>query len=154
MPSVHAVALALHLLAAVFWVGGMAVMHFVVRPAAAATLEPPARLAFMHSALARLLAAVAVAVVVLLASGAGMIGTGGGLAAQPWPVHAMLALGLVMAVLFVVIVRGPQRRLGAAVGRHEWTEAATALTAIRRLVAVNLALGVLVVVLASGARAA
>ncbi len=38
------VLLFLHLASAVFWVGGMAVMHFAVRPAAVSTLEPPKRL--------------------------------------------------------------------------------------------------------------
>ncbi len=35
--------LAVHLLAAAFWVGGMAVMHFAVRPAAAGCRSWPRR---------------------------------------------------------------------------------------------------------------
>ncbi len=44
MSFMSAVLLFLHLASAAFWVGGMAVMHFAVRPAAVAVLEPPLRL--------------------------------------------------------------------------------------------------------------
>jgi uncharacterized membrane protein len=62
-----------HLLAASFWVGGMAIMHSAVRPAAVATLEPPKRLGFMAGALSRFFVGVSVSIVVLLASGLWMV---------------------------------------------------------------------------------
>ena len=65
----NATLLCLHLLAATLWIGGMAVMHFAVRPAAVQTLEPPLRLPFMAAALGRFFAAVSIAIVVLLGSG-------------------------------------------------------------------------------------
>ena len=68
-----AVLLLLHLLAAAWWVAGMAVMHLAVRPAAVATLPPPLRLPFMTAALGRFFAGVSLAVVLLLASGFAMI---------------------------------------------------------------------------------
>ena len=39
-----ALALALHVIAAVIWVGGMLFAHMMLRPVAAAQLEPPQRL--------------------------------------------------------------------------------------------------------------
>ena len=38
------VSIALHLVAAVIWVGGMFFAYMALRPAAATVLEPPARL--------------------------------------------------------------------------------------------------------------
>ncbi|EFK95682.1 membrane protein [sediment metagenome] len=48
---VYALLKALHVLAVVLWVGGMAFAHFFLRPALA-TLEPPHRLRLMHVVLA------------------------------------------------------------------------------------------------------
>ena len=65
---VYALLKALHVLAVVLWVGGMAFAHFFLRPALA-TLEPPQRLRLMHAVLGRFFAAVLWAVGLLLASG-------------------------------------------------------------------------------------
>ena len=134
----------LHLLAAVFWVGGMALMHFAVRPAAVATLEPPMRLPLLAATLSRFFVGVSVAIVVLLASGLLMVWMSGGFARVHWSVHAMLAVGLVMMALFLHIRFAPYPRLQRAVAAREWPVAAAGLNVIRKLVAVNLALGVLV----------
>jgi uncharacterized membrane protein len=64
--------LAIHLLAAVFWVGGMAFAYWVLRPAAGA-LEPPARLPLWRRVFASFLPWVAVSIVALLASGFAMV---------------------------------------------------------------------------------
>ena len=76
----YAVLLCLHLIAAAFWVGGMAALHFAVRPAAIDRLEPPQRLAFFDAALGRFFAGVTAAIVVILVSGPAMIVLAGGLA--------------------------------------------------------------------------
>ncbi|OUM02158.1 CopD family protein [Variovorax sp. JS1663] len=144
----HALLLLLHLLAAAFWVGGMAVMHFAVRPSAVAVLEPPLRLPLMAQALSRFLAGVAVAIAVLLASGFGMVWLAGGFARVHWSVHAMLGIGLLMMGLYLHIRFAPYPRLVRAVAAREWPVAAAQLNTIRRLVEVNLALGVGVFALA------
>jgi uncharacterized membrane protein len=136
--------LLLHLLAAAFWVGGMATLHFAVRPAAAATLEPPLRLPLMAAVLARLFAGVATAIGVLLASGLSMVWLAGGLAQMPWTVHAMLVIGLLMMASFLHIRFAPYPRLRRAVAAREWPVAAAQLNLIRRLVSMNLVLGVAV----------
>ena len=148
----YALALGLHVLAATLWVGGMAVMHFAVRPAAVQWLEPPQRLPFMAAVLSRFLAAVAAAIAVLLLSGASMVMLAGGLSKLHWHVHAMLAIGLVMTALFLHLRFAPYPRLDRAVAAGEWAVAASNLNAIRRLVGVNLALGVLVIAIATVGR--
>jgi len=148
MPFLPAALLFLHLLAAAFWVGGMAAMHFSVRPAAVATLEPPLRLAFMASALSRFFVGVAIAIGTSLASGLLLVWTMGGFAHVHWNVHAMFGVGLVMMALFGHVRFAPYPRLLRAVAAREWPVAAANLNTIRKLVVVNLALGVLVFVLA------
>lgn len=145
--------LAVHLLAAAFWVGGMAAIHFAVRPAAAAALEPAQRLPFMAAALARFLAGVAWAIVLLFGSGLALIVLGGGFAAMRASVHLMFGVGLLMIAIFGWIRLRPFVQLQRSLGARDGPRAATALNAIRRLVATNLVLGTAVFVIAVGGRA-
>lgn len=148
----QAILLLLHVLAAAFWVGGMAVMHFAVRPSAVAVLDPPLRLPLMAQALSRFFVGVSVAIVVLLASGLGMVWLAGGFARVHWSVHAMLGIGLLMMALFLHIRFAPYPRMLRAVAAREWPVAAAQLNMIRRLVEVNLTLGVVVFALAIAGR--
>ena len=153
MTLAYAVLLCLHVMAAAFWVGGMAALHFAVRPAAVERLEPPQRLAFFDAALARFFAGVTAAIVVILVSGPTMIVLAGGLARMHLGVPWMLLIGLVMMVLFGYLRWRPFPRLRRAVAAHEWPAAATQLATIRRLVEINLLLGALVFVVAIVGRA-
>lgn len=143
----------LHLIAVTFWVGGMAVMHVAVRPAAVATLEPPQRLPFMAAALSRFFVGVSIAVATVLLSGLGLVMAAGGFAGVHWSVHGMFAVGLAMMALFLHIRFAPYARLRRAVAAREWPVAAAQLGSIRTLVAINLALGVVVFALAIVGRA-
>lgn len=153
MPTLTALLLFLHLIAAAWWVGGMAVMHFAVRPSAVATLDPPLRLPFMAATLSRFFVGVSTAIGVLLASGLLMVWFAGGFAHVHWSVHAMLAIGLVMMALFLHLRFAPYPRLLRAVAAREWPVAAANLNVIRKLVAVNLVLGLIVFALAVLGRA-
>lgn len=153
MHFLPALLLFLHLLAAAFWVGGMAVMHFAVRPSAVATLEPPLRLPFMAATLARFFVGVSSAIGVLLASGLLLVWQAGGFARVHWSVHAMFAVGLAMMALFLHLRFAPFPRLVRAVAAREWPVAAANLNLIRKLVGVNLMLGVAVFALAVVGRA-
>jgi uncharacterized membrane protein len=149
----HATLLFLHLAAAILWVGGMAFAHFCLRPAAVEVLQPPQRLPLMAKALGRFFPLVAAAVVVILVTGfALLLGSGEGLKGAPPGWHLMLSLGLVMSALFVMIYV----RLNPALQRHvaaqEWPQAGAVLDRIRKLVTVNLALGVATVAAAASAR--
>lgn len=153
MPLLPATLLLFHLLAAAFWVGGMATMHFAVRPAAVAHLEPPLRLPFMAAALSRFFVGVSTAIGVLLATGLLLVWSSGGFARVHWSVHAMFTLGLVMMALFLHLRFAPYPRLVRAVAAREWPVAAANLNTIRQLVVTNLALGVGVFALAVVGRA-
>jgi uncharacterized membrane protein len=140
-------------IAAAFWVGGMAALHFAVRPAAVDRLEPPQRLAFFDAALVRFFAGVTAAIVVILVSGPAMIVLAGGLARMHLGVPWMLLIGLVMMALFGYVRWRPFPRLRRAVAAGEWPAAAAQLATIRRLVEINLLLGALVFVVAIVGRA-
>ena len=149
----YAALLCLHLLAATVWVGGMAVMHFAVRPAAVQLLDPPLRLPFMAAALGRFFAWVSGAVLALLGSGLAMIALAGGFAVAHWSVHAMFGIGLVMMAVYGHIRFAAYPRLQRAAAARDWPAAAAQLNAIRQRVALNLGLGAAVFVLAVLGRA-
>jgi len=144
--------LAIHLLAAVFWVGGMAFAYWVLRPAAGA-LEPPVRLPLWRRVLARFLPWVGVSVVALLATGFAMIVLMfGGFADAPLYVNIMMATGILMTLIYLHLFFAPWRRFQGALDRQELPEAAQRLNQIRLIVAINLALGVLTLVVGGTGR--
>jgi uncharacterized membrane protein len=146
-------ALSLHLLFAVIWVGGMFFAYVFLRPAAAALLDAGTRSALWAEVLAKFFIAVLTAIPVLLASGLYMIfGVMGGMESVGLHVHIMLGAGILMMLLALHVYFAPLRRLRAAVIAGQTEAAVKAVGQIRKLVAVNLALGLLVVLVASGGR--
>ncbi|MBL8342733.1 MAG: CopD family protein [Rubrivivax sp.] len=145
----------LHLLAVVLWVGGMVFVLLFLRPALD-QLAPPERLKLMREVLRRFFTAVAVALVVLVGSGLWMVGRtaralAGSGAAFTWPPDwvAMTVLGIGMALIFVFIRTVPYRRFVQALAGADLPAAAAALGVIRRWVAVNAVLGVVVIAVAA-----
>jgi uncharacterized membrane protein len=139
---------AVHVLAVVLWVGGMAFAHFFLRPSLA-TLPPPQRLTLMRDVLRRFFSAVLVASGLVLASGLWMFGRAakqivqaGGSFAPPLDWAVMTVVGVVMMAIFAVIRFAFHPKLVQAVDGADWPAAAAALGRIRGWVAVNLALGV------------
>lgn len=145
--------LLLHVLGVVVWVGGMFLMHVAVRPAAVELLAPPQRLALIASVLRRFFFWVAIAVVVVLLSGIGMILESGGFRNAHLSVHVMFAIGLAMTAIFLHIRLAPFRRMQSAVASSEWPVAARHLEQVRLLVTTNLALGTLTIAVATIGRA-
>ena len=141
MLRLYTVLLLVHLLSATFWVGGMAVMHAVVRPTAVALLTPPARLPFLAAALGRFFLLAGIAIVLVLVSGLAMVEIAGGFAVVPRAVHTMFALGIVMAALYGHVRFALYPRLRRAVAVQDWAGAGTHLAQVRTLVATNLLLG-------------
>jgi len=134
--------LALHLIGVVAWVGGMAFALLVLRPSLA-VLEPPQRLALHREVFRRFFRMIWHVMPLVLLSGYAMLfGYLGGFAHAAWPVHVMHLLGLVMAVVFLAIYFGPWRAMRQA-------PSAEAVGRIRRLVMVNLLLGVLTLIIAA-----
>ncbi|MDL5034839.1 CopD family protein [Comamonas resistens] len=142
----------LHLLAVMVWVGGMFFAHFFLRPAVQG-LQPPERVKLMHSVLQRFFAVVMVLVVVILASGVGMIGSihamagaAGGKFNMPATWIVMSILGLVMMAVFGHIRFALFKRLDRAVEAKDWPAGGKALERIRKWVALNLALGLVIII--------
>ena len=147
-----ALAIVLHLLSAVIWVGGMFFAYIVLRPAMG-TLEPPQRLGLWAGVFKRFFPWVWAAILVLLVSGYWMLfGYFGGFAGSGLHIHIMHALGLLMMLLFMHLFFAPYRRLRKAVAAADWPVAGQQIGQIRRIVGINLVLGLLVVFIASGGR--
>jgi len=138
------VAIALHLIAAIIWVGGMFFAHMVLRPSAVAHLEPPQRLPLWVGCFERFFVWVWAAVIILPLTGYGLIFTWfGGMGHVGTYIHVMAGLGLVMIALFVYLFFVPYPRLRRAVAAGEWPEGAAHLASIRRIVTTNLILGLI-----------
>ena len=147
-----AVGIALHTLAAVIWVGGMFFAYLVLRPSAGA-LEPAIRLPLWQRVFSRFFPWVWLSIAVLLASGFSMIFMGlGGFGAAGTYVHAMTALGIVMMAIYAHLYFAPWKRFRRAVAAGDWPGAAKELEQIRRIVAVNLTLGLLTVMIGASER--
>ena len=140
------IALPLHALAAVIWVGGMFFAYVALRPAAGAVLDGPARLRLFAAAFARFFVWVWISVAVLLATGYWMTSLLGGMAGVGMHIHVMHGVGLLMMAAFTHIYFAPFRRLKAAVAAEDWESGARNLNSIRMIVGANLVLGLVVVV--------
>jgi uncharacterized membrane protein len=132
---------ALHVLCAIIWVGGMFFAYVVLRPSLG-VLEPPQRLALHGQIFRRFFLVIWHVMPLIVLSGFIMIfAVFGGMAAVGWNVHVMMLLGLVMAAVFLWIFFGPYRTFRSAPGPAP-------LDTIRKLIAVNLVLGLLTSVIA------
>ena len=147
----YAILKTLHLLAIIVWIGGMVFAHFFLRPAVGA-LEPAVRVRLMHAVLGRFFGAVLVAIAVSLATGLWMIGRvakqvvqAGGQFNMPLEWTIMATLGIVMMLTFGHIRFVLYKRLSRAALALDWPAGAAAMWQIRSWVLVNLALGVLIV---------
>ena len=148
-----AIALAVHLLLALLWVGGMFFAYQVLRPVAASGLEPPQRLPLWRGVFSRFFPWVWVAVVGLPVTGYGLVfGFYGGLANAGWHVHLMQATGWVMIALFLHLYFSPWRAMRAALDAGDLPKAGAALNRIRQIVGVNLLLGLITAAVAAGGR--
>jgi len=132
------VALFLHLLSDVIWIGGMFLAYVAVRPAVVEVLEPPQRLRLWTGIFRRFFPWVWAAVVLILGSGFVMIDQ---MAAMPAYVIVMTVIGIVMSIIFLHIYFAPFGRLKRAVAAEDWKAGGGALNQIRLLVGINLALG-------------
>lgn len=145
------IAIPLHVLAVVIWVGGMFFAHMALRPVATAQLQPTARLPLMQGVLSKFFPWVWVCVLSILLSGFWMIfsvyGGFGGLALH---VHIMTGLGLVMMLVFAYIYFVPYRRLVKQVRIEDWPSAGASLAQVRQLIGLNLLLGLATVLISTG----
>jgi uncharacterized membrane protein len=118
-----------------------------LRPALG-TLEPPQRLRLMRVTFQKFFPCVWLAILLLLASGYWMLLTiFGGFTGAGLYVHLMQMIGWMMIALFVWLFHGPWLTFKRAVDAEDWPSAGAALNRIRQIIAVNLPLGLLVVVI-------
>ncbi|WP_122490978.1 CopD family protein [Pseudomonas viridiflava] len=140
----------LHLLAALVWVGGMFFAWMVLRPAIIAALEGPSRLKVWVQVFPRFFVWVWAAVIVLPITGIGMIQPNfTSFETAPRYVQIMMGLYVVMVALFLRIHSLQLPELQRAVEAEQWSEGVAALGRIRRLVGINLIIGLAVVVIAA-----
>jgi uncharacterized membrane protein len=142
--TVYAVLKALHLLSAVLWVGGMFFAYVVLRPSLAA-IEAPQRMLLHTQVFRRFFLVVWHVMPLIIITGFAMLGFIGGIANAPWQIHTMLGLGLLMAAVFLAIFFGPYRQFRRTIDRNRM---ASSLDNVRKLIGVNLILGLLTVIVA------
>lgn len=137
-----------HLVAAIFWMGGMAFMLLALRPVAVKLLEPPERLILMGAVWKRFFIVVMVSIVTLFASGTNLYtttfraikaATGQGSVPLGW--NVMLVLGLLMMVIFGHIYFAGYARFKRAIAAQDWPLAAKAAAQIHTLMVTNFVLG-------------
>ena len=140
-----ALAITLHVLAAVIWVGGMFFGFLAVRPALS-DLDTKHRSRIWVGIFRRFFPWVWGCIVVLLVSGIYMaFDSFDGLAHAPIFVNIMMGLGIVMMLIFGHLFFGPYRRLKQAVATGDEAMATRSMAMIRVIMGVNLLLGILVV---------
>jgi uncharacterized membrane protein len=147
-----AIAVALHIFGAVVWVGGMFAIYVCLRPALI-TIEPAPRLRLVRATLGNFFRWVWIALLLLVVTGYGMVFVAfGGFASLPLHVDLMQAIGWIMIALFLWLFYGPWLAFKRAVDSENWPIAAASLDRIRRIISINLPLGLVVVVIGASGR--
>jgi uncharacterized membrane protein len=135
---------ALHLLCAVLWVGGLFFAYVVLRPSMAA-IEAPQRMLLHTRVFKKFFLVIWHAMPLILITGFAMLGLHYDMTTAPWQIHAMLGLGVLMAAIFLAIYFGPYRQFRRTTDRNRMT---SRLDSIRKLIGVNLVLGLITVIVA------
>ncbi len=143
------IAIAVHVLAIIIWVGGMFFAHQVLRPAAAYSLDPPTRLRLWVANFKRFFPWVWLSIASVLASGFWMFFQ---FPTKPLYMHIMMGLGILMMLLFLHVYFAPYNRLKKQVKSESWEEAGKTLAQIRTLVGINLTLGLITTVIATAGK--
>lgn len=138
----------LHILSALIWVGGMFFAYVILRPSIGQLLKLPERMRLWDRVFDRFFKWVWLAVFLLLSTGFYMIYLYGGMAAMPFHIHLMMLSGIVMMVVFVYLFFGCYAYFNQLVEEKEWHQAEEKLAIMRKLIALNLAIGLLTVAVA------
>jgi len=140
-----ALAITLHVLAAIIWVGGMFFGFLAVRPALA-EMDTKHRARIWVGIFRRFFPWVWGSIVVLLVSGIYMaFDSFDSLAHAPIFVNVMMGLGILMMLIFGHLFFAPYKRLKQAVATGDDAMAVKSMAMIRVIMGVNLALGIIVV---------
>ncbi|MFO8024365.1 CopD family protein [Thiohalophilus sp.] len=151
--NMNSILIALHLLSAVIWVGGMFFAYMCLRPVAATQLEPPIRLTLWVGTFGKFFPWVWASVILLPLTGYWMLfSLYGGFANAPIFIHLMNGIGIIMILIYLHVFFAPYRRLKQAVLSQDWPTGGQKLGQIRMLVGLNTLLGIITVAIASGGR--
>jgi uncharacterized membrane protein len=137
------VALFVHLIAVVVWIGGMVFAQFCLRPSLA-DVSPQLRLPLIEAVFGRFFGWVGAAVIAILISGGILLARFGG-GHAPWPLHLMAALGVLMMLIFGHLRFAVFPRIRRAVQAQKWPDGARAVDTMRQLVLTNLVIGVVTI---------
>jgi len=144
----NAIAIALHVLSAAIWVGGMFFAYLALRPALASHTVL-ARAHLWAAIFKRFFPWVWTAILVLLATGFYLLFNAfGGFKQSPPFVNLMMAFGILMMLLFAHVFFAPYRRLRHSVEVNDEDVARKAMNQIRITMLINLILGLLVILVA------
>jgi uncharacterized membrane protein len=148
-PIVGGVLLAIHLLSVVTWVGGMFFALTVLRPSMG-VIDAAQRVALHAQVFRRFFLVLWHVMPLTLLSGFAMVVVVyGGFAGLNWSIQAMMGLGILMALVFLAAFFSPWKRMRRAIST---AAAAAAADRIRKLVLLNLVLGLVVVAIAGFGR--
>jgi uncharacterized membrane protein len=122
----------------------------ILRPAAVSALEAPARLKLWLEVFQRFFYWVWAAVIVLPITGVGMLNLRfAGFETAPRYVHIMIGLYIAMLALFLRVQALQLPELRRAVAAEDWPSGGAVLGRIRRLVGINLILGLVLIGIAA-----
>jgi len=141
------IALTLHLLGVIVWVGGMFFAHMVLRGVLGRMLEPQQRLPVLLKVFDGFFLWVWLSVILILASGYWMLFVLYETESAFW-LSFMSLVGTLMAAIFIFIYALPYHQLDTALKIHDMPKAVAAISLIRQLILTNLILGLLVTVVA------
>ncbi len=141
------IALTLHLLGVIVWVGGMFFAHMVLRGVLARMLEPQQRLPVLLKVFDGFFPWVWLSVITILASGYWMLFVFYETETAFW-LSFMSIVGTLMAAIFIYIYVLPYHQLDTGLKTHDMAKAVAAISQIRQLILTNLVLGLLVTVVA------
>lgn len=144
--------IALHILGAIIWIGGMAFMLLALHPSLG-TLAGTDRVTLMGNVFRHFFRYVWVSIAALLISGYALVfGMFDGFAGAPLYVHVMQGIGLLMAALFGWLYFMPYQAFRFAAANQDPAAASRAAARIRHVAMINLIIGLIVAVVGSAGR--
>ncbi len=140
------IAITVHLIGVIIWVGGMFFAHMILRQAISKALEPEHRLPLMLKVFDGFFPWVWLSMILILASGYWMLFFVYETETTFW-LSVMSVAGTLMAAIFVFIYAIPYHQFSSALKTRDMPKAVASISLIRQLILTNLVLGLLITVI-------